>query len=97
VTLTRRGVNKKHIGLYREPVAEEIILDTAVVEEIGPSVEEQEEMRKAQEAIVDKQEKEELLAKQMENQVEAEVEVPSETDTEEVAEVSSDENPEVKK
>lgn len=76
VTLTRRGVNKKHIGLYKqsfpsdkEHVGKEVILDAAAVEEIGPSVEEQEEMRKVQEAIVDKQEKEELLAKQMENQV----------------------------
>lgn len=44
VTITRRGKNKKHIGLYKEPVAEEEILE-AKVEEIGPSVEEQEEQR----------------------------------------------------
>ena len=44
VTITRRGVNKKHIGLYKEPVVEEEIIDTKV-EEIGPSVEEQEAQR----------------------------------------------------
>lgn len=94
LTLTKRSVNKKHVGLYKEPVVEEVVLDEAVVEEIGPSVEEQEEMRKAKEAIVDKQEKEELLAKQMENQ--AETEVSPETDTTDIAEVSSEENLEVK-
>lgn len=94
VTLTRRGVNKKHIGLYKEPIAEEVTLDTAIVEEIGPSVEEQEEMRKAKEAIVDKQEKEELLAKQMENQ--SETEVSPEANVAEEAKVSNDEKAEVK-
>lgn len=44
VAITRRGVNKKHVGLYKEPVAEVEIVDTKV-EEIGPSVEEQEEQR----------------------------------------------------
>jgi len=42
VTITRRGVNKKHVGLFKK--AEEVI-DEAIVEEVGPSVEEQDAAR----------------------------------------------------
>jgi large subunit ribosomal protein L3 len=49
VTITRRGTNKKYVGLYKEPVVEEEIADNKV-EEIGPSVEEQEEQRAEAEA-----------------------------------------------
>jgi large subunit ribosomal protein L3 len=45
VTITRRGTNKKHMGLYKEPVVEEEIAETKV-EEIGDTVEEQEAQRK---------------------------------------------------
>lgn len=44
VMITRRGTNKKHVGLYKEPVAEEEIVE-AKVEEVGASVEEQEKQR----------------------------------------------------
>jgi large subunit ribosomal protein L3 len=47
VTITRRGTNKKHMGIYKEPVTEEV-LENVKVEEIGPSVEEQEALRQAQ-------------------------------------------------
>ncbi len=45
VTITRRGVNKKHIGLFKTEVAEEAVVEEAKIEEIGPSIEEQEEMK----------------------------------------------------
>lgn len=48
VSITRRGENKKHIGLYKEPVAEEEV--AVKVEEVGESIEEQEVARKEAEA-----------------------------------------------
>ena len=68
VTLTRRGANKKPMGLYKEPVIEEVVIDEKNVEEIGTSVEEQEEMRKIAEAKADLEEKEEAVALQNINQ-----------------------------
>jgi len=78
VTITRRGVNKKHIGLFKEPVAEEVKVDEAVVEEIGPSVEEQEEMRKATEAKAEAEEKAEAAAVQVANQTDENSDTQSE-------------------
>lgn len=57
VTITKKGENKKHIGLYKEPVVEEEIPTETVVEEIGPSVEEQEAQRVEVEKAMDKEEK----------------------------------------
>lgn len=51
ITVTRRGKNKKHAGLYKESVKEEVI-DEKKVEEIGESIEEQEEARVEAEAAV---------------------------------------------
>lgn len=45
VTITRTGANKKHVGLYQEPVAEEVVVDEKKVEEVGESITEQEEAR----------------------------------------------------
>ncbi len=70
VTITRRGVNKKHVGLYKEPVAEEEIVE-AKVEEIGPSVEEQEEMRKETEAKAEIEAKAEKEAAQVASQTDS--------------------------
>lgn len=56
VAITRRGTNKKHVGLYKEPVVEEEI-ESAQIEEVGASVEEQEMMRKEAEAKADAEEK----------------------------------------
>ena len=96
VTITKRGVNKKAMGLYKEVVEEEI-LENAKVEEIGPSVEEQEEMRKETEAKAEETEKAEAAEAQVANQVDKpEVEV---TATEEVVsepvEAVAEETPEV--
>ncbi len=63
VTITRIGENKKHMGLYKEPTAEEVI-DEAKVEEIGESIEEQQEMRQEVEAKADEEEKAEKEAAQ---------------------------------
>lgn len=82
VTITRRGQNKKHVGLYKEPVAEEEILATKV-EEIGPSVEEQEAQRVEAEAMAAAEEKAEKEASQI---TAAEV---SQTPVETVSEVST--------
>lgn len=91
VTITRRGINKKHVGLYKTPIAEEVILDTAVVEEIGPSVEEQDALRQVQDEQEKAKEREELLAKQMENQVEdAESNSVSEDKIEKASDTSAD-------
>jgi len=68
VTITKRGVNKKAMGLYKEVVEEEILEDVKV-EEVGPSVEEQEEMRKETEEKADAVEKAEAAAAQVANQV----------------------------
>jgi large subunit ribosomal protein L3 len=96
VTITKRGVNKKAMGLYKEVVEEEI-LENAKVEEIGPSVEEQEEMRKETEAKAEEAEKAEAAEAQVANQVDKpEVEV---TATEEVVsepvEAVAEETPEI--
>ena len=71
VTITRRGVNKKHIGLYKEPVAEEVVIDETIVEEIGPSVEEQEAQRVEVEAKAQAEEIAEKEAAQVANQDDA--------------------------
>jgi len=70
VTITKRGVNKKAIGLYHEPVADEI-LENVKVEEIGPSVEEQEAMRTETEANAAAIEKAEVAAAQVANKSDA--------------------------
>ena len=67
VTITKRGVNKKAMGLYKEPVVEEILEDVKV-EEVGPSVEEQEEMRKETEEKANEAEKAAAAAAQVANQ-----------------------------
>lgn len=98
VTITRRGTNKKHIGLYKEPVAEETIVE-AKVEEIGDTVEEQEAQRneveqevKAEEAAekaVEQGLPEEVKADSVEEapaEVEAEASVVEAEDVEEVKE-----------
>lgn len=69
VTITRMGETKKHIGLYKEPVAEEAI-DEKKVEEIGESVEEQQEAREEAEAKAEAEEKAEKEAAQVANQEE---------------------------
>ena len=68
VTITRRGVNKKHMGLYKEEVVEEAIIDEAKVEEIGPSVEEQEAQRVEAEKKAQEEEIAEKEAAQVANQ-----------------------------
>lgn len=105
VTITRRGTNKKHQGLYKEPVVEEVV--ESKVEEIGPSIEEQEELRKeASEAA--KEEAQEELAQEAagtatvdEEVVSEDVENPSvkesvSSDDEKEAEPESSENGESK-
>ncbi len=67
VTITRKGANKKHLGLFKEPVEEEI---TEKIEEIGPSVEEQEEARKEAEAEAREAEQAEKEAAQVANKSE---------------------------
>ncbi len=98
VTITKRGVNKKAMGLYKEPVEEEIAEDVKV-EEVGPSVEEQEEMRKETEAKADEVEKAEAAEAQVANQVDKpeveektaeEVSQPEEAVTEETPEVAEE-------
>lgn len=89
VTITKRGVNKKAMGLYKEPVVEEILEDVKV-EEVGPSVEDQEEMRKETEEKANEAEKAAAAAAQVANQstdakaVEDKVEAP-EVEAEEAA------------
>ncbi len=90
VTITRRGVNKKHVGLFKEEVAAEEIIEEAKIEEIGPSIEEQEE----QKAEVVAEAREEELAEKEASQItapaepvkekEKEVEVKAEETVEEV-------------
>lgn len=70
VTITKRGVNKKAIGLYKEPVAEEILEDVKV-EEIGPSVEEQEALRRETSAVAKVLADKETAAAQVANQTDA--------------------------
>lgn len=86
VTITRRGTNKKHQGLYKESVIEEVV--ESKVEEIGPSVEEQEQLRAEAEAKADavakaEKEAEQVASASVEENVEAVVE---EAPSEEVAE-----------
>lgn len=59
VTITKRGINKKHKGFYKEEV-EEKVLDTKV-EEVGTSVEEQENERKEVAAKTEAEENAEAL------------------------------------
>ncbi len=95
VTITKRGVNKKAMGLYKEPVEEEIAEDVKV-EEIGPSVEEQEEMRKETEAKADEAEKAEAAEAQVANQVDKpEVKEKAAEEASEPAEAVTEETPEV--
>lgn len=101
VTITRRGTNKKHQGIYKEPVVEEEILDVKV-EEIGPSVEEQEAQRREVEAKADAEEKAAAAAAQVANQSDneetsvpvVEEEAAVEPEAEVVEEVSKEEEKE---
>lgn len=68
VTITRRGVNKKYVGIYKEPVAEEVVIDEAKVEEIGPAIEEQEDLRQAKDQESKAEETAEKEAAQIANQ-----------------------------
>lgn len=84
VTITRIGANKKHMGLYKEPVAEEVV-DEKKVEEVGETIVEQEEAR-----VEDAEEaKEEVQAESAaeDTQTEASEEVKTEA-AEEVTEAS---------
>lgn len=95
VTITKRGVNKKAMGLYKEPVEEEVAEDVKI-EEIGPSVEEQEEMRKETEAKADEVEKAEAAAAQVANQVDKpEVEEKTAEEVSQPEEAVIEETPEV--
>lgn len=98
VTVTRRGTNKKHVGLYKEPVAEEEIVE-AKVEEIGPSVEEQESMRKEAEMKADAEAKAEIEAEQTAKQekvVEADTESEAKEDVEKAVETTEEVSEETK-
>lgn len=44
VTVVKKGEKKKFVPLYSDKV-EEVVIDAAVVEEVGPSIEEQEKLR----------------------------------------------------
>lgn len=90
VTITRRGTNKKHIGLYKEPVVEEEIIETKV-EEIGPTVEEQEAQRLETEAKAEQAAKAEQEALQTANQAEENDEATNVQATEEKGEESESE------
>ena len=68
VTITRRGANKKHVGLYKEPVVEEEIVE-AKVEEVGDTVEEQE----AQRQEVEEEVKAEAAAEEIAQEAKADV------------------------
>ena len=84
VTITRRGTNKKHIGLYKEPVAEETIVE-AKVEEIGDTVEEQEAQRNEVEQEVKAEEAAEKAVEQglpEEVKVDSVEEAPAEVEAE---------------
>lgn len=86
VTITRTGTNKKHMGLYKEPVAEEAV-DEKKVEEVGETIAEQEEAR-----VEDVEEaKEEMQA--AETQVEPTEEVKAEAATSEEATETAPETP----
>lgn len=67
VTITKRGVNKKAMGLYREPVAEDT-LEATQIEEIGPSVDEQESMRQEASKVAKEAADKEVAAAQVANQ-----------------------------
>lgn len=92
VEITRRGANKKHQGLYKEPTAEEEKIDESKVEEIGPAIEEQEEMRKAAEIKAEEIEKAEAAEAQITAPTEGNVsetpkEVQADSASEDVVEV----------
>lgn len=91
VTITRIGANKKHVGLYKEPVAEEAVVDETKVEEVGPTIEEQEEQRKEQAEAVSAEAQEESMeaAEKVETPIEEELE--KEASTEEVSSVATEE------
>lgn len=72
VTITKRGVNKKHMSLYKEPVEEDT--NEATVEEVGGSVEEQEKEREEAEAKAKEEEIAEKEAAQVANKEESETE-----------------------
>jgi len=90
VTIKRVGTNKKHMGLYKEPVAEEAV-DEKKVEEVGESIVEQEEARVENveeakeevqvEAATEEAETTEVKAEEAQEAVEtpAEAEAPAET------------------
>jgi large subunit ribosomal protein L3 len=94
VTITRRGENKKHIGLYKEPVIEEEIAG-AKIEEVGASVEEQEVQRAEVEALAAKEEESvEAAAQDVETPIEEEKEAPVE-EAPEIATENAEEKNEV--
>ncbi len=64
VTITKRGVQKKFVPLFSDKV-EEPVIDEAVVEEVGASVEEQEVAREVVEAAKDAEELAEKEAAQI--------------------------------
>lgn len=97
ITITRKGENKKHVGLYKEAVEE--IID-AKVEEVGLSVEEQEEERKEAQMEAKKEEEAEKdveaqeLATEKKVSEEVNTEASQETEVEEAGEnVKNDETP----
>lgn len=77
LTITKVSENKKHVGLYKVQVEEEI--DEAKVEEIGESVEEQQEAREVVEAKVEAEEKAEKEASQGLNNEETEATLTEES------------------
>ncbi len=82
VTITRIGNNKKHVGLYQEPVAEEVVIDEKKVEEVGEPLVEQEEAR-----VEDAEEvKEEMQAEAAAEQITEPAKPTEEVKTEEVEE-----------
>jgi hypothetical protein len=84
VTITRRGVNKKHMGLFKVEVEAEVV-EELKVEEIGPSIEEQEELKAEVVAEAKAEEIAEKEAAQTGGQVEDVKEEVSEPKTEEAA------------
>lgn len=70
VKITKKGVNKKHMGLYQAEVTDEVV---EKVEEVGESVEEQEAARQEAAAQAKAEEQEEKKAEQSDSNEEKEV------------------------
>lgn len=90
VTITRTGTNKKHQGLYQEPVVEEVVIDEAKVEEVGEPVAEQEEARVETEEEVKAEMQAEAAAEQITEPSESKEEVKAEAVEEKVEEVAEE-------